>query len=91
MAQYRAAKYSEAIGTLSESERASSDGVAAPGDLPFLAMAFHKAGKPAEARKRFDQLAQVLAGMQTKDEDMVAWCREVESVLGVKFPNGPHP
>jgi thiol-disulfide isomerase/thioredoxin/tetratricopeptide (TPR) repeat protein len=89
VAQYRAGKYQEAIEMLIKSERASSDGIAARDDLPFLAMAFYKAEKPVEAKKRFDQLARILAQSQTKDEEMVAWSHEVESVFGVKLQSNP--
>jgi hypothetical protein len=52
-------------------------------------MAFYKAEKPVEAKKRFDQLARILAQSQTKDEEMVAWSHEVESVFGVKLQSNP--
>lgn len=85
VAQYRAGKYQEAIGTLIESERASAEGIAVPADLPFLAMAFHKAGKLAEAQKRFDQLADFLAKNRTTNPEMVGFLHEVETVFGLKL------
>jgi len=88
VAQFRVGKYQEAIGTLSESERASADGIAAPSDLPFLAMAFQKAGKLAEAKKRFDQLANSLAKNPTRNPEMLACLHEVEAVFGLKLKNG---
>jgi Flp pilus assembly protein TadD len=88
VAQFRVGKYEEAIGTLSESERASTEGIAAPGDLPFLAMAFQKAGKLAEAKKRFDQLANSLAKNPTRNPEMLACLHEVEAVFGLKLKNG---
>jgi Flp pilus assembly protein TadD len=66
VAQYRAGNYLDAIGTLGESERASAEGIAAPADMPFLAMAFYKAGKLDEAKKRFNQLAELQARNPTR-------------------------
>jgi tetratricopeptide (TPR) repeat protein len=55
-ALYRAGRYDEAIGRLEEAIQAR--GGEHPGDWPFLAMAHHRPGHRAEARRWLDRLRQ---------------------------------
>ena len=89
VAQYRAGRYQDAIDTLIESERTSTEAVAAPGDLPFLAMAFQQAGQSKEAKKRFDQLANIQAKTPTQNPEMLRWLNEVEAVFGHELQRSP--
>jgi tetratricopeptide (TPR) repeat protein len=85
IACYRAGRFDRAIALLSESERTNTNGVANLGDLPYLAMALQKAGKPAEAKKRFDQLLSLLS-KEEPDQANEKLVNEVKKVLGKQAP-----
>jgi tetratricopeptide (TPR) repeat protein/thiol-disulfide isomerase/thioredoxin len=80
VACYRVGQFDKAVRLLSESERTNADGIANPDDLPFLAMALQKAGKPDEAKKRFDQLLALLAKEEPDQADQKL-VNEVKKVL----------
>jgi len=86
VALYRAGRYEAARDKLIESELNKSDHVANIYDLPFLAMAFHKLGQQAEARKRFDQFVVLLLKQQKPDPESIGFLHEAEQVLGLKAP-----
>ena len=82
VACYRVGQYDRAVSLLGQSER-TNGGVANPNDLPYLAMALHKAGKTAEARKRYEQLSALVA-KEEQDQDSGRLLKEVKKVLGVE-------
>jgi Flp pilus assembly protein TadD/thiol-disulfide isomerase/thioredoxin len=86
VALYRSGHYERAAEVLRESEFSSPEGIAAPSDLPFLAMAFEKLGRHDEAKRRFDQLANILQRQQQPDAETIAFFHEAEQVLGARAP-----
>jgi WD40 repeat protein len=78
VAQYRNAKYREAVDTLLRSDKLNAkrfDG-SIPGDLAFLAMAYHRLGEKGEAEKARAQLRE---SMKTK-----RWANDAEALMLTK-------
>jgi eukaryotic-like serine/threonine-protein kinase len=70
-ARYRAGQYREALDDLNRSLKlnAAQFGGPSPADLAFLAMAQHRLGQNAEARKTLDQLHDAMSKKPWSDDD----------------------
>jgi hypothetical protein len=90
VAQYRAGRFAEAIGTLTRSRElnARSQVESPVADLAFLAMAQHRLGRSAEARATLDQLRSQMRNPRwaSNSEDRALFS-EAETALGA----GPGP
>jgi WD40 repeat protein len=84
VAQYRAGKYREAVQTLLRADRANTVTFQGPipADHAFLAMAYHRLGKAAEAQAALGQMRKSLATNRwAKDEEARALAEEADATL----------
>ena len=86
VALFRAGRFEAARDILVESEIKSPEGVASMSDLPFLTMTFQKLGQAAEAKKRFNQMVDVLLKQKHPSAEMLGFLHEAEQVLQMKAP-----
>lgn len=83
-AQYRLASYAEALDALTRCEktRACGSEPSLPEDIAFLAMTYHRLGRPEDARTSLARLRKLMekpANAKTKDNE--ALLKEVEELL----------
>jgi WD40 repeat protein len=93
VAQYRKAKYAEAVENLTRSDRvlAPRVGGSVPANLAFTAMAHHRLGHRAEAREALSRLRDAMKRSQWKeDRESQGFVREAEAlILDAAFPTDP--
>jgi WD40 repeat protein/serine/threonine protein kinase len=93
VAEYRAGLYSDAVATLTQSDRLNSGGTlgAQPADLAFLALAHHRLGQPDQARSALDRLRALMkkpAHASTSESQV--FLSEAEAIeLDLAFPSQP--
>jgi tetratricopeptide (TPR) repeat protein len=90
VSQYRVGRYTEALTTLTKSEKLNAKG-AYPDDLAFLAMTQHQLGKKSEAKATLDRLRQVMKPYwTTQDTEWAGFLREAEELIeGKAAGKGP--
>jgi WD40 repeat protein len=84
VAQYRAGKYPEAVATLLRADKANTVTFQGPipADHAFLAMAYHRLGKAAEAQTALRQMRKSLATKRwAEDAEAQALAAEAEALL----------
>jgi WD40 repeat protein len=84
VAQYRAGKYPEAVATLLRADKANTVTFRGPipADHAFLAMAYHRLGKAAEAQAALRQMRKSLATKRwAQDAEAQALAKEAEALL----------
>jgi len=86
-AQYRAGDPKAAIAALQKSVDLTSGGSAF--DFFFLAMARHKLGDKAEARKSYDKGVAWMEKKNSKDEELRRFRAEAAELLGIEKPAPP--
>jgi hypothetical protein len=94
VAQYRAAKYPEAVATLTRSQQLNSavlGGKAQPADLAFLALAHHRLGHTSSARAVLADLREAMKQPEwAQDGEALTHLREAEALeLDLAFPADP--
>src|SRR5262249_37664180 len=93
-ALYRAGRFTEAIRTLEERHRGRGDG-GDPQGFAFLALAYHRLGHRAEARRWLDKLAayrpKETGDLSWDDVEIRILRREAESLILGGPPRPPHP
>ncbi len=80
VAQYRLGQYAWAVETLTKSDRLHGGGM--PGDLAFLAMAYHRLGREEEARQTHARLREAMKkGRWRDDPESRSFLDEAERLL----------
>ena len=86
VAQYRAGKWEDSIGSLAKAEELAPDKTFAFNGF-FLAMAHWQLDHKDEARKWYDRSVEWMEKNQPKNEELVRFRAEAEELLGVTEPN----
>jgi WD40 repeat protein len=84
MAQYRSARYVDALKTLEQADKLNSagKGYSIPADLAFLAMTQHQLGKKEAAKKAFDRLREIVKSPEwANNSEAQTFLREAQSLF----------
>ena len=84
IAQYRVGQYGESLKALTRSDEIYSKQPTGPepGDIAFLAMAYHRLAHADQARQLLDRLRQLLEQDRWKnDTDSLSFLREAEALI----------